>query len=117
MPRVKRGVSVRKRHKNLLAKTKGFRQGRKNLVKQARQASVKAMTHAFRDRRTKKRTFRALWIIRLNAALRTHGLTYSRFIPMLEKANITLNRKVLSELAVDHPTEFEAVVKKAQAAK
>lgn len=115
MPRVKRGTITRKRHKNLLAKTKGFRQGRKNLVKQARQASVKAMTHAFRDRRNKKRTFRALWIIRLNAALRTHGLTYSRFIPMLAKANIVLNRKVLSELAADHPTEFASVVERAQA--
>lgn len=117
MPRVKRGVSVRKRHHNLLARTKSFRHGRKNLVKQARQASVKAMTHAFRDRRVKKRTFRALWIVRLNAALRVHGLTYSKFIPMLAKANITLNRKVLSELATDHPAEFEAIVTKAQAAK
>lgn len=112
MPRVKRGTQSRKRHKNLLARTKGFRQGRKNLVREARQASVRAMHYAFRDRRVKKRTFRSLWIIRLNAALRAHGLTYSKFIPLLAKSDLTLNRKVLSELAAKDPAAFELLVKK-----
>ncbi|MBI4185651.1 50S ribosomal protein L20 [Candidatus Berkelbacteria bacterium] len=112
MSRVKRGTQARKRHTNLLARTKGFKHGRKNLVKLARQASLRAMHNAFRDRRVKKRTFRRLWIIRLNAALRTHGFTYSRFIPLMSKANIHLNRKVLSELAVQHPDLFTQIVDK-----
>lgn len=116
MARVKRGIQVRKRHKNLFKRTKGFRHGRKNLVKVARQASLRAMHNAYRDRKTKKRVFRALWIIRLNAALRGHGLTYSRFIPLMAKAHITLNRKVLSELAVEQPDIFTTIVEKAKAA-
>ena len=116
MARIKRGIQVRKRHKNLFKRTKGFRQGRKNLVKVARQASLRAMHNAYRDRKAKKRVFRALWIVRLNAALRTHGLTYSRFIPMMNKANITLNRKVLSELAAEQPEIFATIVEKAKAA-
>lgn len=117
MARVKRGTQSRKRHNNLFDRTKGFRHGRKNLVKVARQASLRAMHNAFRDRKAKKRTFRSLWIIRLNAALREHGLTYSRFIPLMGKAKITLNRKVLSELAVTEPEAFKAIVDKAKAAK
>ncbi len=116
MSRVKRGTQTRKRHKNLLKRTKGFLHGRKNLVKVARQASLRAMHNAFRDRRTKKRVFRSLWIVRLNAALRTHDLTYSTFIPLLKKSNLGLNRKVLSELAVENPAAFDAVVAKAKAA-
>ncbi|MBI2590209.1 50S ribosomal protein L20 [Candidatus Berkelbacteria bacterium] len=112
MARVKRGIQVRKRHKNLLKRTKGFLQGRKNLVKVARQASVRAMHNAYRDRRVKKREFRALWIIRLNAALRQHELTYSKFIPLMKKAELNLNRKVLSELASSHPEEFQALLKR-----
>lgn len=115
MPRVKRGVQVRKRHKNLLKRTKGFLHGRKSLVKLARQASLRAMHNAFRDRRVKKRVFRSLWIVRLNAALRTHELTYSKFIPMLRESKLGLNRKVLSELAVQDPSAFEAVVAKVKA--
>lgn len=116
MARVKRGTQSKKRHKNLLARTKGYLHGRKSLVKIARQASVRAMHNAFRDRRTKKRAFRALWIVRLNAALHEHELTYSKFIPMLSRAKITLNRKVLSELAVQHPDEFSKVVETAKKA-
>lgn len=117
MSRVKRGTQTRKRHKNLLKSTKGYLHGRKNLVKVARQASLRAMHNAFRDRRVKKRVFRSLWIVRLNAALRPHDLTYSKFIPLLKQSNLGLNRKVLSELAVQNPAAFEAVVAKVKAAK
>ncbi|MBI4022753.1 50S ribosomal protein L20 [Candidatus Berkelbacteria bacterium] len=116
MPRVKRGTSSKKRRKNLLKRTKGFLHGRNNRVRMARQALLRAMHNAFRDRRAKKRTFRSLWIIRLNAALREHGLTYSKFIPLMKKADIQLNRKMLSELAVEHPAEFEKVIEKAKKA-
>jgi large subunit ribosomal protein L20 len=116
MPRIKRGVQVRKRHKNLFARTKGFLHGRKNLVKLARQASLRAMHNAFRDRRVKKRVFRSLWIVRLNAALRPLDITYSRFIPMLKQSKLGLNRKVLSELAVQDPKAFEEVIAKVKAA-
>lgn len=114
MARIKRGTQSRKRHNNLFARTKGFKHGRKNLIKLARQASLRAMHNAFKDRRTKKRTFRSLWIIRLNAALREHELTYSKFIPLLAKANITINRKILSELAVQQPEIFKTIVDKAK---
>ncbi|MCA9388832.1 50S ribosomal protein L20 [Candidatus Berkelbacteria bacterium] len=112
MPRVKRGTQVRKTRKNLFALTKGFRHGRKNLVRLARQASLRAMHNSYRDRKVKKRTFRRLWIIRLNAALRQNGLTYSKFIPLLTKSELNLNRKVLSELAVKDPEKFSTLVKK-----
>lgn len=114
MARIKRGTQSKKRHNNLFARTKGFKHGRKNLIKLARQASLRAMHNAFKDRRIKKRVFRALWIVRLNAALREHGLTYSRFIPLLAKANITINRKILSELAVSQPDIFKTIVEKAK---
>lgn len=116
MARIKRGTQARKRHNNLFARTKGFKHGRKNLIKLARQASLRAMHNAFKDRRTKKRVFRALWIVRLNAALREQGLTYSKFIPLLNKAKITINRKILSELAVSQPDIFKTIVDKAKAA-
>ncbi len=111
MPRVKRGTQVRKRHKNLFARTKGFRHGRKNLVKLARQASVRAMHNAYRDRKVKKRTFRSLWIIRLNAALRPLDTNYATFIANLKSSGKNLNRKVLSELATGNPQAFEQLVK------
>lgn len=116
MARIKRGTQSRKRHNNLLARTKGFKHGRKNLIKLARQASLRAMHNAFRDRRVKKRTFRSLWIVRLNAALREHGLTYSKFIPLIAKAKITLNRKILSQLAAQQPDIFKTIVDRAKAA-
>lgn len=110
MPRVKRGTQVRKRHATLLRLTKGYRHGRKNLFRQAKQAMLKAGQHAFRDRRTKKRVFRRLWIVRLNAAVRAHGLTYQDFITRATALNLGLNRKVLSELAQQSPEQFTAVV-------
>lgn len=115
MPRVKRGTIVRQKHKKILAQAKGYRHGRKNLIKQAKQALLKAGQFAYRDRRVKKRTFRSLWIVRLNAAVRPYDLSYSQFIRGLDKANIDLNRKVLSELAVQEPEEFKKVVEKVKA--
>ncbi len=116
MPRVKRGTTVRKRHKKLLSLTKGYRHGRSNLIRQARQAMLKAGQHAFRDRRVKKRDFRARWIRKIGAAVTAEGLSYSQFIFGLNKAGIELNRKVLSELAEFHPEEFKEVVGRVKAA-
>lgn len=110
MPRVKRGMIAHKRHKNLLKLTKGYRHRRKNVYRLAKQAWLKAGEHAYRDRRRKKRVMRALWIIRLNAAVREHGLNYRDFIAGLKSANIQLNRKVLSELALTAPDEFTVVI-------
>lgn len=115
MPRVKRGTIVKKSHKKLLARTKGFRHGRKNLIKLAHQAATKAGQYAYRDRRAKKRDFRSLWIIRINAGLKPYGLSYSKFMGGCKKAKIELNRKVLSELAVQNPDEFKKVVEKVKA--
>jgi len=105
-------MMVRKRHKALLALTKGYKHGRKNLYRQAKQAMLKAGQHAFRDRRAKKRNMRRLFIARLNAAVRLHGLSYSVFIDKAAKMNLGLNRKVLSELAQQNPTAFTEVVEK-----
>jgi len=112
MPRVKRGVMHSKRRKNILKRTKGFTGGRKKLIKVAKTAAVKAGAFAYRDRRAKKRTARALWQIQLNAAVREHGMSYSRFIAGLKKAQIELDRKVLSELAQKHPAVFAKIVEK-----
>ncbi len=112
MPRVKRGTTVRKRHKKLLALTKGYRHGRNNLVRLAHQAMIRAGQYAFRDRRVKKRTFRARWITKLNAAVRAQEMTYSSFIAGLKKAEIELNRKTLAELAEFHPEEFQKIIEK-----
>ena len=109
--RVKRGVTSHARHKRLLARTKGYRGPRHKTVKLGRLAVLKAGQHAYRDRRRKKREFRKLWIIRLNAALRSHGIPYSRFIRAAVEKKVVLNRKVLSELAIHEPTVFEEVVK------
>lgn len=108
--RVKRGTTHVKRRKNLLKITKGFRWGRKNLVKRAKEAAVKAGQHAYRDRKRKKRDFRRLWQIKINAAVREHGLSYSKFIDALKKANIELDRKILSELAAEYPKAFAKIV-------
>ena len=107
MTRVKRGVMTKKRHNNILEKAKGFRWGRKKLFTKAKEAVIKAGVYARRDRRAKKRTFRSLWIVRLNNALREHGLTYARFIALEKEKHIELDRKVLSELAVKHPAIFK----------
>lgn len=112
MPRVKRGTEVRRRHKKLLSLTKGYRHGRKNLIRLAHQAMLRAGQYAFRDRRAKKRVFRARWISKVNAAVRAHDLSYSVFMAGLKKVNPELNRKTLAELAESHPAEFEAIIQK-----
>ena len=112
MARVKRGTQHVKRRKNLLAKTKGMMWGRKSKIRIARPAMLKAGVNAYRDRRNKKRSFRRLWQIRLNAAVRPLGLSYSRFIDGLKKANIILDRKILSNLAKDFPAIFKQIVEK-----
>lgn len=111
--RVKRGVTTHARHKKLRAQTKGMGHMRQASVRMARQAILKSLSYAYRDRRNLKRDLRSLWIVRINAALREHGLSYSRFIPMLKTAKIELDRKVLAELAVREPAAFRAVVEHA----
>lgn len=110
MPRVKRGTTHVKRRRKLLQKTKGFRWGRKNLIKQASEAAVKAGHHAFVDRRKKKRTRRALWQIKIGAFVREHGISYSRFIDALKKNKIELDRKVLADLSVNNKAVMSKVV-------
>jgi len=115
MPRVKRGVMHSKRRKNILQKTKGFSGGRKKLIKLAQTAVMKAGANAYKDRKIKKRTARALWQIRLNAAVREYDLSYSKFIAGLKTAKIELDRKVLSELAQKEPKVFAKIVEKVKA--
>jgi large subunit ribosomal protein L20 len=115
MPRVKRGVTAHARHKKILTLAKGFRGRRKNVYRIAKQAVMKAGQYAYRDRRTRKRVFRSLWIARINAAAREHGITYSRFIAGLNKSAIGLDRKVLADLAVRDPAGFESIVAKVKA--
>lgn len=110
MARVKRGMMTKKRHKNVLKAAKGYRWGRKKLFRKAKEAVIKAGTYARRDRRAKKRSFRSLWITRLNTALRLHGVTYRAFIALAKTKNIALDRKVLSELAVENPDIFKKFV-------
>ena len=116
MPRVKRGVTARARHKKVLALAKGFRGRRKNVFRIAKQAVMKAGQYAYRDRRTKKRVFRQLWIARINAASRGLGLSYSKFVAGLKKAQIEIDRKVLADLAVHEPEAFNAIAAQAKAA-
>jgi large subunit ribosomal protein L20 len=116
MARVKRGVTSHAKHKKTLKAAKGFYGRRKNTIRAAKAAVDRAMQYATRDRRVKKRTIRALWIQRLNAAVREHGLVYSRFIDGLAKAGVEVDRKVLSDLAIREPEAFKAIVDKAKAA-
>ena len=116
MSRVKRGVTAHARHKKVLKAAKGYYGRRKNTIRVAKQAVEKAAQYAFRDRKRKKRTFRALWIQRLNAAVRPFGLNYSRFIDGLAKAGVMVDRKVLSDLAIHEPAAFEAIVGRAKSA-
>jgi large subunit ribosomal protein L20 len=116
MARVKRGVTAHAKHKKVLKAAKGFYGRRKNTIRTAKAAVDRAMQYAYRDRKNKKRTFRALWIQRLNAAVREHGLTYSRFIDGLGKAGVEVDRKVLSDIAIHEPDAFKAIVDKAKAA-
>ena len=115
MPRVKRGVTARARHKKVLALAKGFRGRRKNVYRVAKQAVMKASQYAYRDRRNKKRDFRRLWIARINAAARECGITYSQFINGMNKAGITLDRKVLADIAVHDKAAFASIVSQAKA--
>ena len=116
MARVKRGVTSHAKHKKVLKQAKGFFGRRKNTIRAAKAAVDKAGQYAYRDRRVKKRNFRALWIQRINAAARLEGLTYSRFISGLEKAGVEIDRKVLADLAGSDPTAFKAIAEKVRAA-
>ena len=115
MPRVKRGVTARARHKKVLALAKGFRGRRKNVYRIAKQAVMKAGQYAYRDRRAKKREFRRLWIARINAGSRALGVTYSKFMAGLKKACIEVDRKVLADMAVNDPAAFGSIVEKVKA--
>jgi large subunit ribosomal protein L20 len=117
MARVKRGVTSHAKHKKTLRAAKGFYGRRKNTIRAAKAAVDRSMQYATRDRRAKKRVFRALWIQRLNAAVREQGLTYSRFIDGLAKAGVEIDRKVLAELAISQPDAFRVVVEKAKDAR
>lgn len=110
MPRVKRGVMAKARHKKVLALAKGYRGRRGNVYRVAKQAVMKAGQYAYRDRRQKKREFRNLWIVRINAACRELGMPYSRFMNGLTKANVVVDRKVLSDLAINDKTAFAKFV-------
>jgi large subunit ribosomal protein L20 len=112
--RVKRGVAQRKRHKKFEKLASGFRERRRTNFKSAKKAVEKAWTHALQGRKEKKRDFRALWIVRINAAVKEAGISYSRFISGLKKANVELDRKVLADLAMNDPKAFSAVVAKIQ---
>jgi len=111
MTRVKRGITAHKRRKNILKRAKGFDNRRSTNLASARQALLKADTYSYRDRRNKKRDFRALWLIRVNAALRDNGTTWSKFAALLKKEKIEINRKMLAELAVRNPASFDTMVK------
>lgn len=115
MPRVKRGVVARAKHKKMLKKAKGYYGARSRVYRVAKQAVIKAGQYAYRDRRQKKRQFRALWIARINAAARECGLSYSRLIDGLHKADVEVDRKILAELAVEDKDGFAALVEKAKA--
>ncbi len=115
MPRVKRGVTARARHKKILSLAKGYRGRRKNVYRIAKEAVMKAGQYAYRDRRQRKRQFRTLWIARINAAAREHGLSYSVFMNGLKKASIGIDRKVLADLAVFDKNAFIQIVGQAKA--
>jgi large subunit ribosomal protein L20 len=114
MARVKRGVTAHAKHKKVLKAAKGFYGRRKNTIRTAKAAVDRSMQYATRDRKVKKRNFRALWIQRINAAVREHGLTYGRFIDGLTKAGIEVDRKVMSEMAISQPEAFGALVEAAK---
>lgn len=116
MPRVKRGVTARARHKKVLDQAKGYRGRRKNVYRIAKEAVMKAGQYAYRDRRQKKRQFRQLWIARINAAARQNGISYSKFINGLKKASVEIDRKILADIAVFDKVAFTALVEKAKAA-
>ncbi len=114
MSRVKRGMTAHARHKKILSMAKGYRGRNKNVFRVAVEKVEMALQYAYRDRRTKKRNFRSLWIQRINAAARLEGFSYSQLMGALHKAGITINRKVLADLAMNNPAAFEAIVKQAK---
>jgi large subunit ribosomal protein L20 len=116
MSRVKRGVTAHAKHKKVLKRAKGYYGRRKNTIRTAKAAVDRAAQYAYRDRKNRKRSFRALWIQRINAAVREHGLTYGRFINGLGRAGVEVDRKVLADLAVSEPAAFAALVDKAKSA-
>lgn len=116
MARVKRGFVARRRRNKILKAAKGYVGGRRRLFKNAKETVMRARNYAYRDRRVRKRQFRGLWIARINAAVRAHGMSYSKFAGGLKKAGILLNRKVLAYLAYEDPQAFEAVVARVKAA-
>ena len=115
MPRVKRGVTARARHKKVIAQAKGYQGARKNVYRVAKQAVIRAGATAYRDRRQRKRQFRALWIVRINAAARECGLSYSRLIDGLNKADVSIDRKVLADIAVFDKAAFAEIAERAKA--
>ena len=117
MTRVSRGVTAKARHRKILKRAKGYYGRRKNVFRVAVQAVERGMQYAYRDRRKRKSDFRGLWIQRINAGVRMHGMTYSQFIDGLKKATIEIDRKILAELAVNQPEAFKALVEKAQSAR
>lgn len=116
MPRVKRGVTARARHKKVLKKAKGYYGGRRSVFRAAKQAVIKAGQYAYQGRKQRKRQYRSLWIIRVNAAVREYGLSYSKFILGLKKANIEIDRKMLADIALFDKTAFANIVEKVKAA-
>ena len=116
MPRIKRGVTTRAKHKRLVVQAKGYYGRRKNTIRVARQAVEKAGQYAYRDRKVKKRSFRALWIQRINAAVRAEGMTYGQFIHALKLANIDLDRKVLADIAMHEGDAFKGIIAQAKSA-
>ena len=116
MSRVKRGVTAHAKHKKVIKAAKGYYGRRKNTIRVAKQAVERAAQYAYRDRKARKRNFRSLWIQRINAAVREHGLTYGRFIDGLNKAGVDVDRKVLSDLAIREPEAFKALTEKAKGA-
>jgi len=117
MTRVSRGVTAKARHRKVLRRAKGYYGRRKNVFRVAIQAVERGMQYAYRDRKKRKSDFRGLWIQRINAGVRMHGMTYSQFINGLKKATIEIDRKILAELAVNQPEAFKALVEKAQSAR
>ena len=116
MPRVKRGVIAKRRHKKILKMAKGYRGAKSKLFKTANEAVNRALAYSFRDRKVRKREFRKLWIVRINAASRIHGLSYSQMMNGLKKAGVNLNRKIMADLAVNDPSTFAELVKVAKKA-
>jgi large subunit ribosomal protein L20 len=114
MARVKRGVIAHARHKKILGKAKGYYNARRKVFRAAKQAVIKAGQYAYRDRKTNKRNFRALWIVRINAEARVHGLSYSKLIAGLNLAGLTIDRKVLADIAMNDPAAFAVIAQKAK---